>query len=173
MEPKCPKCQGKLMRVPDGTYPNPTIRCTSCSWQIEQMKKSFMDCERKPPSEAVVEGSRRGGKKSKDIPKIDVDVAAVAVKVYVAVNDGKYIHLFKADYAGKNGKNAKCFCGVTGMKTTETGGLTVCKTCFKNYEKVRDDPAKNGTGETQSTSSSPSQSQRTRAREIHVSAESR
>lgn len=160
--PVCPKCKGRLVRVPDKECIFPTIKCTVCGWFVEQTPPPYMDCERKPASAAVLEGSRRGGLKAKEISKIDVEVSRVPDKVYVSVKDGEYIHLFKADYAGKGAKNAKSYCGVVGVKTTGTDNLTVCKTCFRNYEtRKADDAAKSKAGKAKSRGHSSSKGKRT------------
>lgn len=134
-EPKCPKCSGRLMRVPDGTYPYPTIRCLECSWFVEKTPETVMPYIGKTPV-GVKEGGKRGGVNSRAVTPLEIDVDDIKVKVYVEIVHGKRLHLYKSELTKTQGKNARAYCGTTGVKVLDIAGRTICSTCIKNLQQV-------------------------------------
>lgn len=129
MEPVCPKCKGKLVRLPDGTYPMPTIKCMECGWFIEKAQVVVMPYSNVPSPTGL-----RG--RTKVAAVLDETFKAPGTG-YVEASHGRYIHLFKDAFHRNKNKNSRAFCGVLGRKVSDPGGASICQTCLRNYEKSK------------------------------------
>lgn len=123
--PKCPKCKGRLVHVPQGVYDTEAIRCIACGWLLQKEEEVVQTRPIKPiVNHAKSKENGKLGGRPKQAPRKPVREVSLK-RVFRITTRSKHLHYLK--------EGERAYCGVTPTKPAKTiEGIAICKNCEKN-----------------------------------------